>query len=135
LSRTLGSKLNQTIDRIGRALFKLANSEARVIASELWFRDRQQAVITPLLPTAGRVDDRRILSGIVHLLRSGCRWQNCPSPYGPATTIYNRFHRWARRGLWQRLLHALIQAKPDDMHLLDSTIAKAHRSAAGAPRR
>ena len=45
-----------------------------------------------------------MLSGIIHVLRTGCRWQDCPAVYGPPTTVYNRFHRWARRGLWQRLL-------------------------------
>jgi putative transposase len=112
------------------------------MAGEFWFSDRQWAVIEPLLPTnqpgARRVDDRRVLSGIVHVLRSGCRWQDCPEIYGPPTTVYNRFNRWARRGLWQRLLEALASAAPDDVHLIDSTTAKAHRSAAGAkggPRR
>jgi transposase len=112
------------------------------MAKEFWFSDEQWAVIAPLLPKnqpgARRVDDRRVLSGIVQVLRSGCRWQDCPAVYGPATTIYNRFHRWSRRGLWQRMLSALAVAEPDDVHLIDSTSAKAHRSAAGAkggPRR
>ena len=106
------------------------------MASGFWFSDRQWAVIEPLLPRnqpgARRVDDRRVLSGIVHVLRSGGRWKDCPATYGPPTTIYNRFHRWARRGLWQRLLQALAVAEPGDVHLIDSTTAKAHRSAAGA---
>jgi transposase len=112
------------------------------MAGEFWFSDQQWAVIEPLLPKnqpgARRVDDRRVLSGIVHVLRSGARWQDCPAVYGPPTTIYNRFHRWSRRGLWQRMLQALAAAEPDDVHLIDSTSAKAHRSAAGAkggPRR
>ena len=87
-----------------------------MMAGEFWFSDRQWAVIEPLLPKnqpgARRVDDRRVLSGIVHVLRSGGRWQDCPAIYGPPTTIYNRFHRWSRRGLWQRLLQALAVAEP-----------------------
>jgi transposase len=106
------------------------------MAGEFWFSDRQWAVIEPLLPKnqpgARRVDDRRVLSGIVHVLRSGGRWKDCPAIYGPSTTIYNRFHRWSRRGLWRKLLNALVQAEPGDTHLLDSTSAKAHRSASGA---
>ena len=112
------------------------------MAQEFCFSDRQWAVIAPLLPSnqpgARRVDDRRVLSGIVHVLRSGCRWQDCPAVYGPSTTIYNRFYRWSRRGLWQRMLRALAAAEPGDVQLIDSTSAKAHRSAAGAkggPRR
>jgi transposase len=53
------------------------------MAGEFWFSDRQQAAIEPLLPRnqpgARRVDDRRVLSGIVHVLRSGARWQDCPA--------------------------------------------------------
>jgi transposase len=112
------------------------------MASEFWFSDRQWSVIETLLPRnqpgARRVDDRRVLSGIVHVLRTGCRWQDCPAGYGPSTTVYNRFHRWARRGLWQRLLQALVAAEPGGVQLIDSTTAKAHRSAAGGkggPRR
>ncbi len=77
-----------------------------MMAGAFWFSDRQWAVIEPLLPQnrpgARRVDDRRVLSGIVHVLRSGCRWQDCPAVYGPPTTIYNRFNRWSRRGVWQQ---------------------------------
>jgi transposase len=106
------------------------------MAGEFWFSDQQWAVIEPLLPKnqpgARRVDDRRVLSGIVQVLRSGGRWKDCPAIYGPPTTIYNRFHRWSRRGLWRKLLDALVQTEPGDVHLLDSTSAKAHRSAAGA---
>ena len=81
------------------------------MANEFWLSDAQWAAIDPLLPKnrpgARRVDGRRVISGIVHVLRSGCRWQDCPSCYGPPTTIYNRFHRWSARGLWQRLFRSL----------------------------
>ncbi|MBB4094121.1 transposase [Ochrobactrum pecoris] len=105
------------------------------MAGEFWLDDRQWAVIAPLLPTnqpgAHRTDDRRVISGIIHVLRSGCRWQDCPACYGPSTTIYNRFHRWSARGLWRQLFEALVQKADRDIHLIDSTTAKAHRSAAG----
>ena len=97
------------------------------MANEFWLSDRQWAAIDPLLPKnrpgARRVDDRRVLSGIIHVLRTGCRWQDCPACYGPPTTIYNRFNRWARRGLWQRLFQALVAATPDDVQIIDSTTA------------
>ena len=64
-----------------------------------WLNDRQWARIAPHLPTnltgPARDDDRRIISGIVHMLQSGARWRDCPLEYGPYTTIYNRFNRWA----------------------------------------
>lgn len=105
------------------------------MASEFWLSDAQWEAIEPLLPTnrpgAKRVDDRRVISGIIHVLKVGCRWRDCPAVYGPPTTIYNRFHRWALRGLWRRLFEALVEATPDDFHAIDSTTAKAHRSAAG----
>src|SRR5580693_1221718 len=105
------------------------------MAKEFWLDDRQWAAIEPLLPKnqsgAHRQDDRRIISGIIHVLKAGCRWQDCPAVYGPPTTIYNRFHRWAMRGLWRQLFEALVEVAPDDFHAIDSTTAKAHRSAAG----
>ena len=101
------------------------------MAGVFWFSDRQWAVIEPLLPNnqpgARRVDDRRVLSGIVHVLRSGSRWQDCPAVYGPPTTIYNRFHRWSRRGLWQRMLQALAVAEPGDVQLIDSAFSATSR--------
>src|SRR5215469_8217757 len=105
------------------------------MAGEFWLDDRQWAAIEPLLPTnqpgAHRKDDRRVISGIIHVLKVGCRWQDCPPIYGPATTIYNRFNRWSRRGLWQRLFERLVRADAADLQMIDSSTAKAHRSAGG----
>jgi transposase len=105
------------------------------MAGEFWLDDRQWAVLEPLLPKnqpgAHRKDDRRIISGIIHVLKAGCRWQDCPAVYGPPTTIYNRFHRWSRRGIWRQLFTALATADPGGIQVIDSTTAKAHRSAAG----
>jgi len=100
-----------------------------------WLTDKQFTRIKPHLPTdtrgKPRVDDRRVISGIIHVLKAGCRWQDCPAVYGPPTTIYNRFHRWARRGIWRQLFAALATADPGGVQMIDSTTAKAHRSAAG----
>lgn len=57
-----------------------------------------------------RVDDRRVISGIVHVLISGCRWKDAPSAYRPRKTLYNRFQRWAAEGVWSDLFHALATA-------------------------
>jgi transposase len=72
-----------------------------------------------------------VISGIIHVLKTGCRWQDCPSVDGPPTTIYNRFRRWTMRGLWRRLFEALARAEAGEGQAIDSTTAKAHRSAAG----
>lgn len=76
-----------------------------------WLSDAEWARIEPLLPRgrkgARRVDDRRVISGIVHMLKSGARWRDCPPEYGPYTTVYNRFNRWSRQGLWLGMFEAL----------------------------
>jgi len=101
-----------------------------------WLSDEQWRQIEPHLPTdvrgKDRVDDRRVISGILHVLRSGCRWKDCPPEYGPPTTIYNRFVRWAERGVWERLFRELAtRGRSRDIQMIDSTHVKAHRSAAG----
>lgn len=83
------------------------------MAGEFWLSDEQWSAIEALLPKnqpgARRGDDRCVLSGIIHVLKVGCRWQDCPATYGPPTTIYNRFNRWARRGIWQQMFQASPQ--------------------------
>jgi transposase len=101
-----------------------------------WLSDDQWRRIEPHLPTdvrgVERADDRRVISGIVHVLKSGCRWCNCPLEYGPPTTIYNRFVRWARRGIWQTLFRELaVDGRCPDIQMIDPTHIHAHRSAAG----
>jgi transposase len=104
-----------------------------------WLSDEQWRRIEPYLPTdvrgKERVDDRRVISGILHVIKSGCRWNDCPPEYGPATTIYNRFVRWAERGVWERLFRELAaRGRSGDTQMIDSTHVKAHRSASGAKR-
>ena len=101
-----------------------------------WLSDEQWSRIEPHLPTdvrgVERADDRRVISGIVHVLKCGCRWCDCPEAYGPPTTIYNRFVRWARRGIWENLFRELAwNGRSADTQMIDSTHVKAHRSAAG----
>ena len=78
-----------------------------------WLNDKQWAQIKPYLPTnqtgPARDDDRRIISGIIHMLQCGARWRDCPPDYGPYTTIYNRFNRWTKRGHWQAIFEALAR--------------------------
>jgi transposase len=105
--------------------------------SELfWLNDKQWAKLEPLLPAyvrgKRRVDDRRVISGIIHVLKSGCRWADCPKDYGPRKTIYNRFVRWAVRGIWENIFATLAASGgPPAEAMLDSTHIKVHRSAAG----
>jgi transposase len=70
-------------------------------------------------------NNRRILSGIMHVLKSGCRWVDCPPEYGPAKTVYNRFNRWSAQGIWQSIFEAAAEpAEPPERMALDSTISK-----------
>lgn len=100
----------------------------------LWLSDRQMAVIAPFFPLAHgvpRVDDRRVVSGIVFVIRNGLRWRDAPSAYGPHKTLYNRFVRWSRLGVFDRIFAALAgQAGEPDAIMIDSTHLKAHRTAA-----
>lgn len=98
--------------------------------------DEEWALIAPLLPRglrgARRVDDRRVLNGIFYVLRTGCPWRDAPERYGPYTTCYNRYNRWARRGIWKAVFDRLARRSRHSLHLIDSTIVKAYRAAGGA---
>ena len=101
-----------------------------------WFDDEQWKKFVPHLPTnqpgPSRKDDRRILSGSMHVLQVGCRWVDCPKEYGPHKTIYNRFARWSERGIWQKIFESVAGlSAPPEQAALDSTHVKAHRCASG----
>jgi transposase len=92
--------------------------------------------LAPLLPSDTRgkpqVDDRRVISAIVHVLRSGCPWRHAPREYGPPKTLYNRYVRWAIKGVWRCISETLAATGgPPAEVMLDATYAKAHRSASG----
>ena len=92
-------------------------------------------LVEPLLPVAGRgaarVDDRRVVNGIFYVLRTGSPWRDLPERYGPYTTVYNRFNRWAKKGVWLAMFETLSARSPQSLHLVDSTIVRAHQHAAG----
>lgn len=111
-----------------------------MVKGYFWLNDKQWMKIEPLLPPyvkgKRRVDDRRVLSGIVQVLRSGCRWSDSPLEYGPRKTLYNRFVRWAIKGRWEHLFMVLArEGGPTAEALLDSTHIKVHRSASGGRRK
>lgn len=103
--------------------------------SEVWLLSEAQVRrIEPYLPLSHgipRVDDRRIVSGIIFVIRNGLPWRDAPADYGPHKTIHNRFIRWSRLGVFNRI-HAELAAKggrPDRL-MIDATHLKAHRTAA-----
>lgn len=93
--------------------------------------DFEWRVIAPLLPNkprgVPRVDDRRALNGIFWVLRSGAPWRDLPERYGPRTTCYNRFVRWRKAGVWDRLMDAITAAYDGDIQMIDSTSVRAHQ--------
>ena len=85
----------------------------------------------PLSHGIPRVDDRRIISGIIFVIRNGLRWCDAPAGYGPHKTIYNRFIRWSRLGVFNRIFDALAaKGGRSDQLMIDATHLKAHRTAA-----
>jgi putative transposase len=102
---------------------------------ELWMlSEAQMRQIEPYFPLSHgvpRVDDRRVISGIIFVIRNGLRWRDAPREYGPHKTIYNRFIRWSRLGVFNRIFAALAAkgGRPDRL-MIDATHLKAHRTAA-----
>jgi len=99
-----------------------------------WLRDEQMKSIEIYFPTShgiARADDRRILSGIVYVLRNGLRWRDAPVEYGPSKTLYNRFVRWSRMGVFDCILRELVlHRRKGETLMIDATHLKAHRTAA-----
>src|SRR5436309_12130529 len=106
--------------------------------------DAQWARLRPLLPPppAGRGrprrDDRLVAAGILWRLATAVPWRDLPASFGPWKTVYSRFRRWQRAGVWERVL-ATLQAEADargeldwSLHFLDGTVIRAHQHAAGA---
>ena len=75
--------------------------------SLFWLSDEAWTAIEPHLPHGKpgkpRVDDRTVISGILHVLKTGCRWRDVPAAYAPPTAIYNRYNRWSRHRIRQRI--------------------------------
>jgi transposase len=100
--------------------------------------DHEWSILLPLLPNkprgVPRVDDRRVLNGILWRFRTGSPWAEIPERYGPSTTCYNRFVRWRKAGVWDRLLKAVSKAYDGDIVMIDSTCVRVHQHAATGKR-
>ena len=99
-----------------------------------WLTDEQMFRLQPYLPKSHgrpRVDDRRVLSGIIFVNRNGLRWRDAPKEYGPAKTLYNRWKRWSDKGIFIRMMEGLAQPQAADCAtiMIDATYLKAHRTA------
>lgn len=98
-----------------------------------WLTDDQIERLKPFFPLSHgvpRVDDRRVLSGIIFVNRNGLRWRDAPAVYGPHKTLYNRWFRWSRMGIFGRILMELVRQEAEtEMIMIDATHLKAHRTA------
>ena len=104
-------------------------------AHHFWLSDSQFARLRPLLPNkprgVPRVDDRRVISGIIHVIRHGLMWRDAPARYGPHKTLYNRFVRWSEIGVFDRIFETLAaESRATHTVMIDATHLKAHRTAA-----
>ena len=100
-----------------------------------WLTEAQFERLKPLLPNkprgVPRVDDRRVISGIIHVIRNGLMWKDAPPAYGPHKTLYNRFVRWSRAGVFDRIFAELAaESTATGTVMIDATHLKAHRTAA-----
>jgi putative transposase len=99
-----------------------------------WLSQAHMRRIEPHFPLShgvARVDDRRVISGIIFVIRNGLRWRDAPKEYGPHKTIYNRFIRWSRLGVFNRIFAELAaQSGRPNRLMIDATHLKAHRTAA-----
>jgi putative transposase len=93
----------------------------------------QMSKIEPFFPRSHgvpRVDDRRVISGIVYVLKHGLQWRDAPQAYGPHKTLYNRFRRWTEMGVFDRIFSNLAaEDGPPETLMIDATHLKAHRTA------
>ena len=98
-----------------------------------WLTDEQMARLQPFFPRSHgrpRVDDRRVLSGIIFVNRNGLRWRDAPREYGPAKTLYNRWKRWSDKGIFVAMMDGLATRGTERKTIMiDATYLKAHRTA------
>ena len=98
-----------------------------------WLTDEQMARLAPYFPKSHgkpRVDDRRVLSGIIFVNRNGLRWRYAPREYGPHKTLYNRWKRWGVMGVFGRAMEGLaVESADPKTVMIDATYLKAHRTA------
>jgi transposase len=98
-----------------------------------WLSEAQVERLRPFFPKSRgkpRIDDRRVLSGIIFIQRNGLMWKHAPASYGPPKTLYNRWKRWSRMGVFATIMTELAaQAQDTEVIMIDATHAKAHRTA------
>ena len=119
-------------ETVGPACFKPPN-RGGTMSNLYWPNEDQMARLRPCFPKSHgvpRVDDRRVLSGIIFINRNGVRWCDAPKKYGPHKTLYTPWKRWWDMGVFARIMEGLAAEAPDNKTIsIDATYLKAHRSA------
>ena len=104
------------------------------MSDHFWLTQTQLDRLKPYFPLSHgipRVDDLRVVSGIIHVIKRGLQWRDAPAEYGPAKILYNRFVRWSRMGIFDKIFAGLAadEGVPEQLQI-DATHLKAHRTAA-----
>mgnify|MGYP003386361095 CR=1 FL=1 len=98
-----------------------------------WLTDDQVARLRPYFPKSRgkpRVDDRRVLSGIIFINRNGLRWCDAPKDYGPHKGLYKRWKWWGEKDIFLKVMQRLAAASAEPMTvMMAATYLKAHRTA------
>jgi len=101
--------------------------------------DFEWSIIEPLMPMDRRgpkpKNNRQILNGMFYILRTGSPWRDLPERYGPYTSVYNRFNRWRKAGIWDKLMDAIVTAHDGKVQMIDSSIVRVHQHASGVKKR
>ena len=108
------------------------------LANEQW--EQLAQLLPPQKPQTGRpaMDHRQVMNGILWVLRTGAPWRDLPERYGKWTTVYSRFQRWRKAGIWDRIFKGLQSIKDREgrvdweLHFIDGSVVRAHQHAAGA---
>ena len=101
--------------------------------------DFEWSAIEPLMPMDRRGpkprNNRQIINGMFYILRTGSPWRDLPERYGPYTSVYNRFNRWRKAGIWDKLMDAIVKAHDGKVQMIDSSIVRVHQHASGVKKR
>ena len=97
------------------------------------------SVIEPLMPMDRRgpkpQNNRQVINGMFYILRTGSPWRDLPDRHGPYSSVYNRFNRWRKAGIWDKLIDAIVKAHDGKVQMIDSSIVRVHQHASGVKKR
>ena len=111
-------------DEYNKNAINSLSKEGPTSKSSFWLKDDQMKILMPFLPEnkgRQRTDDRRVLSGIIYIKSNGLRWKDAPREYGPYKTLYTRWKRWSRSGVFEKIVNGLKAEFPDKNDMIEST--------------